>query len=85
MCYNNFIKSKEVILIRNLFCSVLRIVFTLAVYASMAIVLSIPVMLLWNWLVPTIFGLTSITLVQAWGISFLCGLLFGRNVNESND
>lgn len=50
---------------RNLFCSVLRIVFEFAVYASMAIVLSIPVMLLWNWLVPTIFGLTSITLVQA--------------------
>jgi len=70
---------------RNLFRSVLRIVFAFAVYASVSVVLSIPVMLLWNWLVPTIFGLTSITLVQAWGISFLCGLLFNRDACENND
>lgn len=70
---------------RNLFCSVLRIVFTLAVYASVSVVLSIPVLLLWNWLMPTIFGITKITLGQAWGISLLCGLLFGRNVSESNE
>lgn len=70
---------------RNLFCSVLSIVFALALDALVSVILSIPVMLLWNWLVPTIFGLTSITLAQAWGISFLCGLLFGRNVSESNE
>lgn len=70
---------------RNLFLSVLSIVFALALDVLVAVLLSIPVMLLWNWLVPTIFGLTSITLAQAWGISLLCGLLFGRNVCENND
>ena len=34
------------------------------------------VQLLWNWLMPEIFSLTTITYWQALGISFLCGLLF---------
>jgi hypothetical protein len=35
------------------------------------------VMLLWNWLVPTIFGLTTITFWQAAGIVLLARLIFG--------
>jgi hypothetical protein len=38
--------------------------------------MSLPVMLLWDWLMPTLFGLTTITWFQAWGLMFLCGLLF---------
>lgn len=34
------------------------------------------IMPLWNWLMPTLFGLTKITYWQAWGISLLCGSLF---------
>jgi hypothetical protein len=41
-----------------------------------AALLSLPVMLLWDWLMPTIFGLKEITWFQAWGLLFLCGLLF---------
>jgi hypothetical protein len=35
------------------------------------------VMLLWNWLLPTIFGLSVISFWQALGILVLCRLLFG--------
>lgn len=70
---------------RNLFCRVLSIVFALALYALVSVVLSIPVMLLWNWLVLTIFGITKITLGQAWGISLLCGILFGKNSSEKSN
>jgi len=35
------------------------------------------VMLLWNWLMPTIFGLTTITFWQAVGIIILARLVFG--------
>lgn len=35
------------------------------------------VMLLWNWLVPDVFGLTTITFLQAVGLTALCKLLFG--------
>jgi len=34
------------------------------------------VMLLWNWLMPAIFGLTAITFWQAWGLVILCHILF---------
>ena len=35
------------------------------------------VMLLWNWLLPTLFGLPSITFWQAIGLLALCRILFG--------
>jgi hypothetical protein len=35
------------------------------------------VMLLWNWLLPTLFGLRSITFWQAIGLLALCRILFG--------
>lgn len=69
---------------KNLITKVLIIVSALAMYAFVSVVLSIPVLLLWNWLVPTIFGITKINLGQAWGISLLCGLLF-RQGSSSND
>ena len=31
---------------------------------------------LWNWLMPTIFGLHTITWFQAWGLMVLSSLLF---------
>jgi len=35
------------------------------------------VMLLWNWLMPSIFGLGAVNFWQALGILILCRLLFG--------
>jgi hypothetical protein len=46
----------------------------------MAALVSLPVMLLWDWLMPTIFGLKEITWFQAWGLLFLCGLLFKSDI-----
>jgi hypothetical protein len=34
------------------------------------------VMLLWNWLMPDIFGLKRVTYWQAWGLLILCTILF---------
>ena len=53
-----------------------------------AIILAFPTMLLWNWLMPNIFGVTEITLYQAMGINFLSNILFKSNVTikrENND
>ena len=44
--------------------------------------LSLPVMLLWDWLMPEIFGLHEITWMQAWGLSLLCGLLFKSHTSS---
>lgn len=40
------------------------------------LLLAVPVYLLWNWLMPSIFGLRHITYLEAWGISLLVRLLF---------
>lgn len=50
-----------------------------------AAVMSLPVMLLWDWLMPTIFGLPEITWFQAWGLLFLCGLLFKSHTTVKKD
>ena len=40
--------------------------------------------LLWNWLVPAIFGLGKITFFQAFGLKLLLALVFGRMSVEDN-
>jgi hypothetical protein len=35
------------------------------------------VMLLWNWLLPSLFGWPQITLLQGFGLLVLCRILFG--------
>jgi hypothetical protein len=37
---------------------------------------ALPTMLLWDWLMPELFGLSTITIWQAWGIHVLSGILF---------
>ena len=43
-----------------------------------SLILAWPFQFLWNWLVPTIFGLGRITFLQAFGLKLLLGLTFGR-------
>lgn len=56
------------------------IVLIIMAVFGLSLIAAIPVYLLWNWLMPTaLSGLPvakSITLFEAWGISFLCGILF---------
>lgn len=42
----------------------------------LALVLSIPVWLLWNWVAVTVLGLKEITLLQALGLTLLSSILF---------
>ena len=46
------------------------------------LVFALPTMWLWDWLMPELFGLKEITLFQAWGLNFLCGILFKSNGNS---
>lgn len=49
------------------------------------LLLSWPFQLLWNWLMPTIFGLTKITILQAGGLLFLSGFIFKDKVQTKNN
>ena len=50
-----------------------------------AILLALPLQLLWNWLIPTIFNLPMITFWQALGLNMLAGILFKSNINIKKD
>ena len=45
---------------------------------------ALPVMLLWNWLMPEIFGLIQITFWQALGLSLLSSFLFKGSSSKDN-
>lgn len=43
------------------------------------------VMLLWNWLMPTIFGLTTITIWQGFGLVLLSNFLLKAKITIDNE
>lgn len=47
-------------------------------FLAMLAIGSVAVMLLWNWLMPAIFGLTAITFWQSLGLLALSRMLFGH-------
>jgi hypothetical protein len=56
----------------------------IGVIGIVALLLGAPVMLLWNWLMPSIFGLPVITFWQALGLNLLSSILFGKHNNSFN-
>lgn len=55
---------------------VIIIAGAIALFALFTTLFAIPTYFLWNWLMPTIFGLKTITFLQALGLNWLCGFLF---------
>lgn len=55
---------------------------SIALIAGISLLMSFPIMWLWNWLMPVIFGLVKITFWQSFGINLLCGILF-KNPSSS--
>ncbi|MGL5720107.1 MAG: hypothetical protein ACRCYP_04880, partial [Alphaproteobacteria bacterium] len=45
---------------------------------------ALPVMFLWNWLMPSIFGLKAISFFQSLGLCVLCSLLFRSSSSSSS-
>ena len=50
-----------------------------------AILFALPLQLLWNWLMPTIFNLPYIGFWQACGINLLASILFKPTINIKKD
>lgn len=55
------------------------IVIAIVILLLVAVLFAIPTLLLWNWLMPVLFGLKTITLFQAWGVNLLTSILFKSN------
>lgn len=60
----------------TIFKGIFVALFAMAVLSIVGLVAAVPLMLLWNWLMPAVFGLKVITYSQAWGIFWLSGFLF---------
>jgi hypothetical protein len=48
----------------------------LVLFAGIALLLGLVVMVLWNWLMPDLFGLKQLSYWQAWGLVLLAHILF---------
>ena len=59
----------------KVFALLAAIALAFVIVVGIAILISFPVMWLWNWLMPAIFGLKVITWTQALGLMVLSGLL----------
>lgn len=66
------------------FFILLTLIGGLVVGAGFSLLGGLFVMLLWNWLIPSILGLGVITFWQAWGLTWLCSILFKPTSVKSN-
>ena len=57
------------------------LVISAIMFFVIGMVLSIPLCLLWNWLMPFIFGLPKLNLLQTFGLSILISLLAPRKID----
>jgi hypothetical protein len=61
------------------------IMFGIAGLLLLSFLLSLPVYLLWNGcLVGAVAGVTTVTWLQAWGITVLCGFLFKTSAHTAS-
>lgn len=51
----------------------------IAFAVGLSALFAVPVFYLWNGVVIAVFGLTKISFLQAWGLSFLSRLMFGSH------
>jgi len=57
----------------------------MAIISLVCLLLGLPLMLLWNWLMPVIFDLSEISFWQAVGLNLLASILFARTSTINNN
>lgn len=68
----------------HFFSALGSLLIAISIIVVMSFVLSWPVWILWNGcLVGAVAGINTVTWMQAWGISLLCGFLFKSSTTNS--
>jgi len=62
---------------------IVKILGTISFIILIALLFALPTMWLWNYLMPDIFSLKEINVVQALCMNLLCGMLFKSNSSSS--
>ena len=64
----------------------IKVFGVIVLIAIVSLILALPTMWLWNWLMPILFGLTKITFWQALGVNILSNILFkSYNSNQNKN
>ena len=62
-----------------------NVAYIIGLVALVVIALGFPLMIVWNWLMPSIFGLPEITFWQAIGLNLLSTILFKPTIKTNKD
>ena len=65
--------------------TVTKILITVGTVVLLALLMTFPLMWLWNWLMPDLFNVAEIGFWQALGLNFLASILFKKNNSTSSD
>jgi len=74
-------KSDKSEIVSNIIAIVVKVLIIVLILSFLS---AFPVMWLWNWLMPVIFNLPTITVWQALGLELLIGLLWGGRYYYNN-
>ena len=64
---------------------IIAFLITISIFAIVFFGLGFIVMLLWNWLMPVIFGLTTITIWQSFGLILLSSFLLRFKISINHE
>ena len=64
---------------------IITFLITISIFAIVFFGLGFIVMLLWNWLMPVIFGLTTITIWQSFGLILLSSFLLRFKISVNHE
>jgi hypothetical protein len=70
---------------RRPFLRVGMIIGGVVLAAALALLFGLLVMVLWNWIMPEVFGLPPLTYWQSWGIVLLAHILFKAGGHRDHD
>lgn len=61
---------------KDFLTALLALLLSILTMILASLIVALPIMSLWNWLVPMIFGLTTINFIQSAGLFLLVSLIF---------
>ena len=62
-----------------------NVAYIIGLIALIVVALGFPLMIVWNWIMPDIFGLPEITFWQAIGLNFLSVILIKPTIKVNKD
>ena len=84
-------KLETQIRVEAILMSIFVVLFAFIKAFAITFVVALPVWLIWNWLMPTIFGLAALTYIQTVGILIMLCLVYDlltystKKSNDAND